>query len=94
MKELLLEAAEYLDSYYSGPALIDKLRAAADRMEWVPVAERLPDEYPCDVWLAWGSNGMRAQHFRCKPHAEPLLEQGYTHWQYAIISEPPKEGKS
>jgi len=91
MKELLLEAAEYLDSYCCGPALIDKLRAAAARMEWVPVAEQLPEEYPCDVWVTHPNYRAPVRlSFRGTHSAEVLRIEGCDYWQYAIIPSPPE----
>jgi hypothetical protein len=39
MKELLIEAADYVEEYRPRCEVADKLRAAAARMEWAPVAE-------------------------------------------------------
>jgi len=109
MKELLIEAADLIADFIRthphttagdgdawNDALVFRLHAAAARMEWVPVAERLPDEFPCDVWTLYGSGHVSMwRDLRCPHDVSVCFEGGnYTHWQYAIIPEPPKEGKS
>jgi hypothetical protein len=95
MKELLLEAADYVEEYRPRCEVADKLRAAAARMEWVPVAEQLPEEYPCDVWVTHPNYRAPVRlSFRGTHSAEVLRIEGCDYWQYAIIPEPPKEGKS
>ena len=90
MKELLLEAADLLDAFFAQPALIERLRAAAVRMQWVPVAERLPDEFPCRVWLLDDRGIVECWNLHGPARAQAAFSCYATHWQYVIIPEPPE----